>query len=92
MTEVAGKQMLAGQTDEASATLKRVAYYASMIHMNLANDTKKLKDAELLMHHTTHQLGEYLRAASGDDRTTLQTTLKQLDQVHDELLAQVFTH
>ncbi|HTD96039.1 MAG TPA: hypothetical protein VK627_03895 [Edaphobacter sp.] len=92
MTEIAGKQMLDGDIDNASATLKKVAFYAQLIHLNLANDTKRLKNAEMLMHRTTHRLGEYLHLASGDDRVTLQATLKQLDQVQDELLTQVFKH
>ena len=92
MTELAGKQMLAGQTDQASATLKRVERYAALIHMGLADDTKRLKNAEMLMHHTTHRLGDYLHAASAEDKDTLQSTLKQLNQVQDELLAQVFKH
>ena len=92
MTELAGKQMINGDVDQASATLKKVEHYATLIHMNLANDTKRLKNAEMLMHHTTYRLGEYLHKASGEDRPTLQATLKRLDQVHDELLAQVFAH
>ena len=92
MTELAGKQMINGDIDQASATLKKVEQYATLIHMNLANDTKRLKNAEMLMHHTTYRLAEYLHKASGEDRPTLQATLKRLDQVHDELLAQVFAH
>ncbi len=92
MTEIAGKQMLAGDVDRASATLKRVEYYAQLIHIGLANDTKRLKNAEMLMHHTTHRLGDYLHAASSDDRATLEATLKQLNLVQDELLTQVFKH
>jgi hypothetical protein len=92
MTEIAGRQMLNGDIDQASATLKKVEHYAQLIHLNLANDTKRLKNAELLMHHTTYRLGEYLHKSSGEDRDTLQATLKRLDQVHDELLAQVFRH
>jgi hypothetical protein len=92
MTEIAGKQMLNGDIDQASATLKKVEHYATLIHLNLANDTKRLKNAELLMHHTTYRLGEYLHKSSGEDRDTLQATLKRLDQIHDELLAQVFRH
>jgi len=92
MTEIAGKQMLNGDIDQASATLKKVEHYASLIHLGLASDTKRLKNAEQLMHHTTYRLGEYLHKASGEDRATLQSTLKRLDQVHDELLAQVFSH
>src|SRR5580658_2163711 len=91
MTEIAGKQMRDGDIDQASATLKKVEHYATLIHLNLANDTKRLKNAELLMHHTTYRLGEYLHQASSEDRPTLQATLKRLDQVHDELLAQLFS-
>jgi hypothetical protein len=92
MTELAGKQILQGDTDHASATLKRVEHYVHLIHMNLAADAKRLKNAELLMHHTTHRLVDYMHAASGDDQAVLKSTLKQLDQVQDEMLTQVFAH
>lgn len=92
MTQLAGKQFVDGDIEAASATLKKVEHYAQLIHMNLANDTKKLKDAEMLMHHTTVRLSDFLHQASSDDRPVLQATLKQLDHVHDELLTQVFAH
>src|SRR5947209_2906309 len=92
MTEKAGKEIVNGDTDQAAATLKLVNQYAHLIHMSLANDTKRLKTAEELMHHTTYKLGEFLHLVSGDDKDTVQATLKQLDQVNDELLAQVFSH
>ena len=92
MTEIAGRQMLNGDIDQASATLKKVEHYAQLIHLNLANDTKRLKNAEMLMHHTTYRLGEYLHKASAEDQDTLKATLKQLDKVHDELLAEVLKH
>jgi hypothetical protein len=92
MTEIAGKQMLNGDVDQASATLKEVEHYAALIHLGLASDTKRLKNAEMLMHHTTYKLGEYLHQSSSEDRATLQATLKQLDQVQDEILTQVFKH
>jgi hypothetical protein len=92
MTEIAGKQMLNGDVDQATATLKKVNAYAMLIHVDLTSNSKRVKNAEELMHHTSYRLGEYLRKASNEDRDTLQATLKQLDQVHDELLAQVFKH
>jgi hypothetical protein len=92
MTEIAGKQMRNGDIDQASATLKKIEQYAALIHLNLGNDTKRLKNAEQLMEHTTYRLGEYLHQASSEDRPTLQATLKRLDQIHDELLAQLFSH
>ena len=92
MTEIAGKEMLDGNIEQASAMLKRVEHYAQLIHLGLANDTKRLKNAEQLMQHTTYRLNGLLRAASSEDRDTLKSTLKQLDQVQDELMTQVFKH
>ena len=92
MTQLAGKQFTDGDLAEASATLKKINHYAQLIHMDLANDTKKLKDAEMLMQHTTSRLGMYVRQASADDQAVLKSTLSQLDHVHDELLTQVFSH
>ena len=92
MTQLAGKQFVDGDIEQASATLKKINHYAQLIHMDLANDTKKLKDAEMLMQHTTSRLGMYVRQASADDQAVLKATLSQLDHVHDELLTQVFNH
>jgi hypothetical protein len=92
MTEIAGKQMINGDIDKASDTLKKVNHYAELIHMDLASNSKRLKNAEMLLHHTTYRLGEYLHRASSEDQATLKVTLKQLDQVHSELLAEVLKH
>ncbi len=91
-TELAGAEMLAGDTSDASLTLQRVLRYADLIHMNLSQDTKRLKNSEILLHHTTLRLDGYLQSASADDRPVLQSTLKRLDQVQSELLMQVFQH
>ena len=92
MTAKAGKELSDGDTDNAAATLKQVDRYAHLIHMNLAHDTKKIKDAQMLMNHTTYRLAQYLHLVSGDDQQTVKDTLKQLNQVNDELLTQVFQH
>jgi hypothetical protein len=92
MTQLAGKEFLDGDFEQGAATLKKIQHYAQLIHQNLANNTKRIKEAEKLMEHTTYHLGEYVHHASGDDKMALQATLKQLDGVHDELLTQVFRH
>lgn len=92
MTELAGHQMLAGDSDRANATLKRVIHYADLIHLGLSNDTKRLKNAEMLMQQTTYRMNTFLHATSGDDRVNLQAALKQLNRVEDELMTQVFKH
>ncbi|HUZ96666.1 MAG TPA: hypothetical protein VMU57_17325 [Edaphobacter sp.] len=92
MTELAVKEMTDGDDDQASATLKQINRYAHLIQVNLEQNTKRLKNAEMLMHHTTLRLAQALHLASEDDRTTVQATLKQLDLVQDQILNQVFNH
>jgi hypothetical protein len=90
MTELAGQQISAGDEGQASATLRLVQKYAEKIHMGVAEDGKKMKNAEQLMRHTSYRLNDILNAASYDDRQALQATLKQLEQVQTELMMQVF--
>jgi hypothetical protein len=90
--EVAGKQVAAGEMDEATATLQRVQTYADRIHNGLGKSTKRVKNAEKLMHLATYRLTELLHVISTEDIALIQATLKQLDRLHDELLQQVFSH
>ena len=90
MTELAGRQLVAGDAEHASGTLKTVQMYASKIHMGVADDSKRLKNAEILVRHTAFRLKDILSSASLEDRPTLDATLKQLDQVQAEMMLQVF--
>lgn len=90
MTELAGRQLNDGQ--DPSATLRSVRDYTEKIHLGVANDTKRLKNAQILMEHTAFRLNEYLHSAALDDRPVLETTLKNLNQVQSELMMQVFRH
>jgi hypothetical protein len=90
MTDLAGQQFHSGDSGRASETLKRVQLYAEEIHTGVANDSKKLKDAELLMQRTSFRLKDILNEASFEDRQALEATLKQLNQVQAQLMTQVF--
>jgi hypothetical protein len=90
MTELAGRQIKEGE--DASATLRSVREYTQKIHLGVANDTKRLKNAQILMEHTAFRLNEYLHSAGLDDRPVLESTLKNLNQVQSELMLQVFRH
>jgi hypothetical protein len=90
MTDLAGHQLNSGDSGQASETLKLVQQYAGKIHMGVADDSKKLRDAELLMQRATFRLQDILSAAPYEDRQTLEATLKQLNQVQTQLMTQVF--
>ena len=79
-----------GHSGEVSETLKRVQLYAEKIHTGVANDSKKLEDAELLMQRTYVSAKDILNDASLEDRQALEATLKQFNEVQAELMTQVF--
>ena len=90
MTDLAGQQFHSGESRQALETLKMVQQYAEKIHIGVAVDSKKLKDAEILIQHTAFRLTDILNAASFEDREALEATVKQLDQVQVQLMTQVF--
>jgi hypothetical protein len=90
MTELADRQLSAGDFVNASSTLRAVQDYAAKIHMDMADDSKRLKNAEILVRHTAFRLKDMLGQASLDDRPTLDAALKQMNQVQAELMLQVF--
>jgi hypothetical protein len=90
MTNLAGHQLNSGDSGQALETIKAVQQYAEKIHKGVAGDSKKLRDAELLMQRATFRLQDILGEASYEDRQTLEATLKQLNQVQTQLMTQVF--
>ena len=90
LTDLAGHQLNSGDSGQASETLQLVQEYAEKIHVGVADDSKKLREAELLMQRTTFRLQDILSQASYEDRQTLEATLKQLNQVQAQLMTQVF--
>ena len=90
MTELAGRQL--SQGEDPSATLRAVRDYTQKIHLGAAKDNKRLKNAQILMEHTAFRLSDYLHSAALDDRPILESTLKNLNQVQNELMMQVFRH
>ena len=92
MTVMAVKQIADGDDNGANATLKEINYYAQIIQANLAKNTKRLKNAQMLMDRTTVRLAEALHLTSDEDRADAKTTLKQLNLVQNQILDQVFKH
>ena len=91
-TELAGRAMTSGDEIEAAKAIAHADADAAQLKTALAKDSKRLKNAELLVEHTAHRLTDMVRVASTDQRDTMQSALKHLNTVHDALLAQIFAH
>jgi hypothetical protein len=91
-TELAGRAMAQGDDTETAKAIARADADAAHLKAALANDSKRLKNAELLLEHTAHRLSDMVRVASMDQHDALQGVLKHLNTAHDALLAQIFAH
>lgn len=90
MTELSVKQYAAGNTDAANGLLKKIQLMAQKIHLSLANNDKRLKNAEILLNHTAFRLNEMLHASNYEDRPLVQQTLAQVNQAQSEAMMEVF--
>ncbi len=90
MTEFSVRQYAAGNVDKASDMLKQIQQLAHKVHLSVADDNKRLKNAEILLRHTAFRLGEMLHSSSYEDRPLVEATLAQVNQAESEAMLQVF--
>ena len=91
-TEFAGRASAAGDDAAASAAMQHADADASHLKEAISRDSKRLKNAELLLQHSVHRLSDMLRVTSMDQHDAMQALLHHVSSVHDDLLAAVFAH
>jgi hypothetical protein len=90
MTEMSVKQYAAGNVEEANTLLRKIQAMAQKIHLSVANNDKRLKNAEILLNHTAFRLNEMLHATDFEDRPLVQETLAQVNHAQNEAMLEVF--
>jgi hypothetical protein len=90
MTEYSLRQYAAGDVDKASELLKQVQQIVQKMHLSVADNDKRLKNAEILLRHSAFRLKEMLQSSSSEDRPLVEATLAQVSQAESETMMQVF--
>lgn len=90
MTELSVRQYAAGDVDHATDLLRHIQELAKKIHLSLADNDKRLKNAEILLNHTAFRLNEMLHGSSFEDRPLVEKTLTDVNQAQNEAMMQVF--
>jgi hypothetical protein len=90
MTEFSVHQYAAGDVQKASSLLMRIQTLTHKIHLTVADNNKRLKDAQILLRHTAFRLNEMLHASSFEDRPLVEQTLAQVNQAQNEAMMHVF--
>ncbi len=91
-TEFAGRSLAAGDTEAAATAMQHADTSAVHLKETIQRDSKRLKNAELLLEHSVHRLSDMLRVSPQEQHETMQAVLRHVSSVHDDLLAAVFAH
>jgi len=92
LADRAGQQINSGDSDHASESLRLISQYAEQIDSAITDESRRLKDAELLTRRASFRLSNMLRGASYEDRPVLDATLKLVYRAQTNLMMQVFKH
>jgi hypothetical protein len=90
LTEMSMRQYASGDIQKADGLLQHIQQLAQKIHLSLAVNDKRLKNAEILLSNTAFRLNEMLHASDYDDRSLVEATLAQVNQAQNEAMMQVF--
>jgi hypothetical protein len=91
LTELAGRQIAAGDDQDASMTLTHIDSLAEKMQKVSAANAKHLKNAELVLEHVTRRLTDMAHVVPGSQRTAMQATLQCIDHLHTQVLAVIFS-
>jgi hypothetical protein len=91
MTEVSVRQYASGDVSNATSMLKRIQQLAQKIHLSIAGNDKRMKDAEILLRHTAFRLNEMMHGSSFEDRDLVEATLTDVNHAQSEAMMQVFS-
>ncbi len=91
LTELAGREIAAGDDEDANTTLTHIDSVAAKMQKASALNAKRLKNAELLLEHVTRRLNDMAHVVSGSQRGAMQTTLQCVDHLHTQVLAVIFS-
>ena len=91
MTELSVRQYASGDVDNANSMLKRIQQLAQKIHLSIAVNDKRMKDAEILLRHTAFRLNEMLHGANFEDHDLVQAALSDVNQAQNEAMMHVFS-
>lgn len=90
MIEYSARQYAAGDTSQATGLLKKAQAFTHKLHMLIAANDKKLKDAQIILRHTAFRLTEMLHSSDYQDRPLVEQTLAQLNEAQNDAMLAVF--
>jgi hypothetical protein len=91
-TEVAAQDIASGDRAEAAHMLVAVEGYAASLNLAMVENTKRLKEAEILLRESAFHLRSAMLASALEDRPAMASALKSIDAAESKTMVAVFAH
>lgn len=91
LTELAGRQMAAGDALDADTTLTHIDSVADEMQKASFYNAKRLQKAEMLLDHITRRLTDMAHVAGNGERSPMQATLQRVNRLHTRVLNIIFS-
>jgi hypothetical protein len=91
-TEAAAQDMASGDREQAAHMLVAVEGYASALNDAMVENTKKLKEAEILLRESAFHLRSAMLASTLEDRPAIASALKSIEAAESKTMIAVFAH
>ena len=90
LTEAASYEAAIGDRAAIQLSLTEIHKYSTLLMDGLSSDTRKLKDAEILLRESAFRLRAAMHASSADDRTEMASAVDDLDGAETRVMRAVF--
>jgi hypothetical protein len=90
MTDLSLRQYAAGNVGPANLLLRQIQQVSRKIHLSVARNDKRLKNAEITLSAAAFRLTELLHSSDYQDRALIKQTLADVNQAQDAAMMQVF--
>lgn len=90
MTELSLQQYQSGNVAKADGLLKRIQSFAGKIHLTVARNDKRLKNAQILLSRTAFRLTQLLHSSDYYQRPLVEQTLAKVNDAQDAAMMEVF--
>jgi uncharacterized protein HemX len=90
LTELAGRQIAAGDDLNADVTLNHIDSVAAKMQKASAANARRLKNAEMLLDHITRRLTDMAHVATSNERSAMQNSLQAVNRLHTHVLNVIF--
>lgn len=92
MVEFSANEYVSGDEKKAAGMLRKTQQLARRIQTLLSENSRRVKDTQILLRRAAFRLKDLLHSSAHEDRPLVQETLTQVNEAQHDAMMRVFKH